>query len=72
LTGLVVSGEDLILKILLMILCYSLINNLIKPFDTFIYFCLFNKIFTLHVAAEICDPQGCCVNICVIGNVTPC
>lgn len=71
-TGLVVSGEDLILKTLLMMLYHSLINNLIKPFDTFIYFCLFNKIFTLHIAAEICDPQGCCVNICVIINVTLC
>lgn len=70
-TGLVVSSEDLILKTLLMLLFHSLINNVTKPFDTFIYFFLFNKIFTLQVAAEICDPQGWCVNICVIRNVTP-
>jgi hypothetical protein len=72
LIGFVVSGEDLILITLLMLLYHSLINNLIKPFDTFIYFCLFNKIFTLHVAAEICDPQGCCADIRVIRNVTLC
>jgi len=50
LTGLFVSGEDLILKTLLMLLCHSLINNVIKPFDTFIYFACLIKYspFTLQ------------------------
>jgi hypothetical protein len=55
-----------------MLLYHSLINNLIKPFDTFIFFCLFNKIFTLHIAAEICDPQGSCVIVCATRNFILC